>query len=65
MKTIIAGSRHITDAAVIITVVEQSRFEITEVVSGAGLGVDRFLNSELGAPFITSIFFIPSNERYV
>lgn len=40
MKTIIAGSRYITSAAVVYQVIEQSGFEITEVVSGCALGVD-------------------------
>lgn len=40
MKTIIAGSRHIKDAAIVCKAVELSKFEITEVVSGGAPGVD-------------------------
>ena len=40
MKTIIAGSRHITDSSVLIAAIAASGFEITEVVSGGARGVD-------------------------
>src|SRR5690349_2461613 len=41
MKTIIAGSRSITDPKVIVEAVAASGFQITEVVSGCAMGVDR------------------------
>ena len=41
MKTIIAGSRGITDFQVILDAVQASKFEITEVVSGDARGVDK------------------------
>lgn len=41
MRTIIAGSRSITDYALIQKAVSESGFEITEVVSGGAIGVDR------------------------
>lgn len=41
MKTIIAGSRGINDLDQVIEAVLQSRFDITEVVSGTASGVDR------------------------
>lgn len=41
MKTIIAGSRTISDYAVIVDAVKASGFEITEVISGSAQGVDR------------------------
>ena len=41
MKTIIAGSRNITDYTLVEAAVKESGFEITEVVSGAARGVDR------------------------
>lgn len=41
MKTIIAGSRSITDYNVVKKVIKQSKFSITEVVSGTAFGVDR------------------------
>lgn len=40
MKTIIAGSRSITDYETVKQAVISSRFEITEVVSGTARGVD-------------------------
>lgn len=41
MKTIIAGSRLITDYSVVKAAVEESGFKITEVVSGTASGIDR------------------------
>lgn len=41
MKTIIAGSRDIVDYRWVRLAIEQSGFEITEVVSGGARGVDR------------------------
>lgn len=41
MRVIIAGSRHITDADLLEASVEDSDFDITEVVSGGAKGVDR------------------------
>lgn len=41
MKTIIAGSRTINKMPVLITAIEKSQFEITEVVSGCADGVDK------------------------
>jgi hypothetical protein len=40
MKTIIAGGRDITDYETVVKAIEQSQFDITEVVSGMALGVD-------------------------
>ena len=41
MKTIIAGSRDITDPSIVEEAILRSKFHITEVVSGACRGVDR------------------------
>lgn len=41
MKTIIAGSRTINKMSVLVTAIEKSGFEITEVVSGCADGVDK------------------------
>jgi len=41
LKTIIAGSRDIYDARIIISAIMESGFDITEVVSGTCHGVDR------------------------
>lgn len=40
MKTIIAGSREITDYSVVCAAIQASGFTITEVVSGRARGVD-------------------------
>ena len=40
LKTIIAGSRTITDMAIVEYAIQQSGFEINEVVSGGAKGVD-------------------------
>ncbi len=42
MKTIIAGSRTITDYYIVQDAIQQSGFEITEVVSGGCRGADLF-----------------------
>lgn len=41
MRTIIAGSRNITDYRLLLNAVEESGFSITEVVSGKAKGVDK------------------------
>lgn len=41
MKTIIAGSRTITDYEIVKKAIRDSGFEISEVVSGTASGVDR------------------------
>lgn len=41
MRTIIAGSRHITDASQVWEAVIKSGFQITTVISGNAKGVDR------------------------
>lgn len=41
MKTIIAGSRGITDFDTIKQAIKESEFEITEIVSGTARGVDQ------------------------
>lgn len=40
MKVIIAGSRDIIDYGIVVGAIEDSGFEITEVVSGTAKGVD-------------------------
>lgn len=40
MKTIIAGSRNITDPAIVEDAIRKSGIDVTEVVSGACRGVD-------------------------
>jgi len=40
MKVIIAGSRTITDQAIVDNAMEEAEFDVTEVVSGRARGVD-------------------------
>lgn len=42
MKVIIAGSRSVDEYSVVVDAIEESPFEITEVVSGGADGVDTF-----------------------
>jgi hypothetical protein len=42
MRVIIAGSRNIQDRKAVHRLLDQSKFDITEVVSGAAVGVDQF-----------------------
>lgn len=41
MKVIVAGSRTIVDASIVGRAIEESGFDVTEVVSGRARGVDR------------------------
>lgn len=41
MKTIIAGSRHIRDVSVVFDAADSCGWEITEIVSGGAMGVDK------------------------
>lgn len=53
MKTIIAGSRGITDYSLLLKAYSECGFEITEVVSGGARGVDKLgerLAQELNLP---------------
>ena len=53
MKTIVAGSRSITNKEVVLRAVKESGFNITEVVSGRALGVDTLgeeIAKDMGLP---------------
>jgi hypothetical protein len=41
MKVIIAGSRSITDYKTVESAIKESKFEITEIISGGARGVDK------------------------
>ena len=41
MKVIIAGSRTITDCTIVSEAISKAGFDITEIVSGGAVGVDR------------------------
>ena len=65
MKTIIAGSRNIHNYVVVCKAVEQSDFEITEVVSGGCDGVDKLGErwaTEHGIPTTGSRFYVSREE---
>jgi hypothetical protein len=54
MKVIIAGSRSIEDKEVVLQAIADSKFTITEVISGGAKGVDRMGEEwaeEQGIPF--------------
>lgn len=64
MRTIIAGSREVTDYALVLEAACNSGFKITEIVSGGARGVDR-LGEQLGEEFsIPIIRFIPDWAKY-
>jgi hypothetical protein len=60
MKVIIAGSRDITDFAIIEEAIEESGFEITEVVSGGAKGADQ-LGEEWAALSNVPVKRFPAN----
>lgn len=64
MKTIIAGSRSITDPAAVIAAVAESGFQITEVVSGAAHGVDRLGEEWARRHEIPIVQFPPDWNKY-
>ena len=41
MKVLIAGSRSITDYSLVVAAIEESGFDVTEVLSGGARGADR------------------------
>ncbi len=60
MKTIIAGSRSITSYPIVCAAITNSKFKITEIVSGTARGVDR-LGEEYAIYFNTPIKRMPAN----
>ncbi len=64
MKVIIAGSRSITDANVLLKAVAEADFDITEVVSGGAKGVDRLGELYAKLKGITVKQFLPAWGGY-
>lgn len=64
MKTIIAGSRTIINGGIVTKAIGDSGFEITEVVSGHALGVDRAGEGYALLHGLKVTLFIPDWERY-
>lgn len=64
MRVIIAGSRDITDVAIVEMAIEASGFEITEVVSGGARGVDRIGEVWGLSRSIPCKVFLPRWDKY-
>jgi SLOG family YspA-like protein len=64
MKTIIAGSRTITDPMLVWRAIDHSGFEITEVVSGAAKGVDQIGEVWGLVHFVPVKYFEADWDRY-
>lgn len=62
MKTIIAGSREITDYEQLCRAVLFANFDITEIVSGTARGVDR-LGERLGKEFDIPVVQFPADWK--
>jgi hypothetical protein len=60
LKTIIAGSRDITDYTVVLSAILSSEFKITEVVAGGARGVDR-LAEQFAADMKLPIVIFPAD----
>lgn len=60
MKTIIAGSRSITDYKIVFQAIVASRFAITEVVSGKARGVDT-LGEQFAFEWHLPVKFFPAD----
>lgn len=64
MKTIVAGSRHCADVGVVLTAMNESGYDITEVVSGCAPGVDT-LGEEIALALSIPVKRFPADwERY-
>lgn len=64
MRTIIAGSRGITEYDTVLGIVADSGFKITQVVSGTARGVDR-LGEDIGKEFNIPVVRFPADwDRY-
>ena len=64
MKVIIAGSRIITDYAVVLRAIRASGFGITELVSGGARGVDRLGERWAREHGIPIKWFLPDWDRH-
>jgi hypothetical protein len=64
MKTIVAGSREINDYSLIVKGINDSKFEITELVSGGPRGVDYLGEKWANANGIKITRFYPDWNKY-
>ena len=60
MKVIVAGSRDITKGSIVFDAIDESPFDITEVVSGHARGVDT-LGEEWAVEHKTPLIMSPAN----
>lgn len=64
MRTIIAGSRSITDYDIVLKIVADSEFIITQIVSGGAKGVDT-IGEDIAADFGIPLVVFPADwARY-
>lgn len=64
MRTIIAGSRNITDINVVRNAIKSSNFKVTTVISGGARGVDK-LGEELANKFNIPLEIYPADwDKY-
>lgn len=64
MKVIIAGSRTIIDYHHVFDAIQQSGYEITEVVSGGAVGVDRLGEQWARDHNVPVVRFLPDWKRF-
>lgn len=64
MRVIVAGSRDITDLAVVEQAIQKSGFHVTELVSGGAKGVDRLGETWAKERNIAVTVFKPDWKRY-
>lgn len=63
MRTIVAGSRAITDAAIVEKAILESGIEVTELVSGGAAGVDQLAEAWARQRSIPVTQFLPNWKR--
>lgn len=64
MKVIVAGSRNIINAQLTVDAIKNSGFDITEIVSGHAIGVDRAGELYAQANAIKVKLFVPDWDKY-
>lgn len=64
MKVAIIGSRSVTDYSVVLKAIEESSFEVTEVVSGGAKGVDTLAEKYAGESGLPTKVFLPDYTKH-
>ena len=62
MKCIIAGSRTITDKKLVLKAIEDSKIEITEIISGHANGVDK-IGEQISYDLGIDLVIFPANWK--